>query len=773
MDQYDDKGWAPIHHAAYRNSSKSVERFVTSGAEQLEMPTRDRLRSTPLLLAVSSASLQTTEVLVSLGADVAAVTTLSHGVVEVSASMLHVDLLEYFISLKNPKLDVYQRLIKFLDSESDEEATSAGQAIVALSRGGEGKEAHTLPFIERGLVSVAVNVLKKKNVQEVKEQVLNILNNVLEEPGVKEQIFNSGGLPTLTSLLHKASQRVFRGTVLVIKEIAVEEKYAEALSSAGVLSALLEVLQLTSVNITEGKEETFFLIPVVDSLCSMAQASESCRNAMGKQKGFFSPLVGLLEAGNPKSLLMALCKAVSSMVARHPSNQTAFLVENGEVPLVQLLKVKSRDLQLGTIQAIHSLAEGNEHAQKRVLASGGAKPLMQLLTKSRTVSVQEVVVETLWVLAGDDIDNQRSMASLIGVSLLTEFLCSLSERLQFRGLAAISVLAQSPRVLHSAMVAASVPQLLVRLLRSEREAIVLGAVRALRPICLGVCYTPHSGSQRSVAGSRGMNFLVALLTRSHSELLQGEVACTLAAVVLGNSETAALLHSHPDFSYGHVLRLLYSLRPEVRLLAGIAIATFAFNSVTRQRAIAESGGVRWHNFQPFLRCADPHYQLNAAFQCVVLSRIIPDKQPASACALAIQTIVGILEHSQSKPILALAADCVGRLAHTRAGIPAAIVAIDTVSLLCGLLSSSGEQVQGSAAIALGYLSFNHQADRQLLKRCREEPQLARTLLYYTHTERLSRTFLEGWRHLRELGLHPIRSGSMVCMDEAVTSTKVQ
>ncbi|KAK1161974.1 ankyrin and armadillo repeat-containing protein-like [Acipenser oxyrinchus oxyrinchus] len=213
-----------------------------------------------------------------------------------------------------------------------------------------------------------------------------------------------------------------------------------------------------------------------------------------------------------------------------------------------------------------------------------------------------------------------------------------------------------------------------------------------------------------------MNFLVALLTRSHSELLRGEVACTLAAVVLGNSETAELLHSHPDFSYEHVLRLLYSLRPEVRLLAGIAIATFAFNSLTRQRAIAESRGVRWHNFQPFLHCADTHYQLNAAFQCVVLSRIIPDKRPASACALAIQTIVGTLEHSQSKPILALAADCVGCLAHTQAGIPAAIIAIDTVSLLCGLLSSSGEQVQGSAAIALGYLGFNHHADRQLLKR---------------------------------------------------------
>ncbi|XP_041077664.1 ankyrin and armadillo repeat-containing protein-like isoform X1 [Polyodon spathula] len=517
MDQYDDKGWAPIHHAAYRNYCKSVERFVTSGAEQLEMPTRDRLRSTPLLLAVSSASLQTIKVLVSLGADVAAVSTLSHGVVEVSASMQHLDLLEYFIGLKNPKLDVYQRLIKFLDSERDEEATSAGQAIVALSRRGEGKEDHALPFIERGLVSVAVNVLKKKNVQEVKEQVLNILNNVLEEPGVKEQIFNSRGLPTLISLLHKASQMFFRGAVLVIKEIAVEEKYAEALFSADALSALLEVLQLASANIAEGKEEAFILIPVVDSLCSMAQASESCRNAMGKQKGFFSQLVGLLEVGNSKGLLMALCKAVSSMVAHHPSNQNALLEENGEVPLIQLLKAKSRDVQLSSIQAIHSLAEGNEHAQKRVLACGGVKPLMHLLTKSHTESVQEVVAETLWVLAGEDIDNQRSMASLIGVSVLTEFLCSLSERLQLTGLAAISVLVQSPRVLYSAMVAASVPQLLVRLLRSEREAIVLGAVRALRPLCLGVCYTPHPGCQRSVAGSRGMNFLVALIPSCSKE----------------------------------------------------------------------------------------------------------------------------------------------------------------------------------------------------------------------------------------------------------------
>lgn len=51
-----------------------------------------------------------------------------------------------------------------------------------------------------------------------------------------------------------------------------------------------------------------------------------------------------------------------------------------------------------------------------------------------------------------------------------------------------------------------------------------------------------------------------------------------------------------------------------------------------------------------------------------------------------------------------------------AGVPNAIIAVDTVDLLCNLLSSPTEQVRGCAAIALGYLSHNHVGERQLLKR---------------------------------------------------------
>jgi len=54
-------------------------------------------------------------------------------------------------------------------------------------------------------------------------------------------------------------------------------------------------------------------------------------------------------------------------------------------------------------------------------------------------------------------------------------------------------------------------------------------------------------------------------------------------------------------------------------------------------------------------------------QVVVLSRIIPDEEQALSSAAGIKLLVDILQESSSKEVLALAADCIARLGHTRAG----------------------------------------------------------------------------------------------------------
>lgn len=55
-------------------------------------------------------------------------------------------------------------------------------------------------------------------------------------------------------------------------------------------------------------------------------------------------------------------------------------------------------------------------------------------------------------------------------------------------------------------------------------------------------------------------------------------------------------------------------------------------------------------------------------QVIVLSRVIPDEEQAVISAAGIKLISDILTESKSHVIQGLAADCVARLAHTRAGV---------------------------------------------------------------------------------------------------------
>lgn len=74
------------------------------------------------------------------------------------------------------------------------------------------------------------------------------------------------------------------------------------------------------------------------------------------------------------------------------------------------------------------------------------------------------------------------------------------------------------------------------------------------------------------------------------------------------------IKKYPEFSYVRILKLMYSSDPMVRLLAGLALATFAYNNIAEQKEIADQGGVRFNCFAPFLQSNDEMYRCLAAFQ---------------------------------------------------------------------------------------------------------------------------------------------------------------
>ena len=60
--------------------------------------------------------------------------------------------------------------------------------------------------------------------------------------------------------------------------------------------------------------------------------------------------------------------------------------------------------------------------------------------------------------------------------------------------------------------------------------------------------------------------------------------------------------------------MMYSQNELVRLLAGAALAAFAFNSLQNQKEIGQQGGVRFNCFVQFLQSEDEFYRCSAAFQ---------------------------------------------------------------------------------------------------------------------------------------------------------------
>ncbi|KAM8945985.1 uncharacterized protein RCH25_049358 [Pelodytes ibericus] len=747
-----EQGWAPVHHAAFRSHLSLMERLVEStGKEILETLTDDGLQNSPLLLAASSGRQEMVNLLVNLGADITFVNRQNHGVVETCALHGHFDLLRQFLHLDNSNLNVCKKLVTLLDSDIESDVLSSCAAIFGLASQSDGDlSSHMDIFVAEGLVSGLIDVLKANLPNDVKNTVLKLLKFVLRYKTAKREILENGGTQVIVSLVLQRSHDLLADLMEAVCELASDKDFTEAYS-ANITPALLKVIS----NIDYENKEAI-LLPALKAIGLLSMNSEVYREAIGRQTGFLPNLVHLFKECSSKPLLIAWGEAVGDISWGNPKNQNVIISENVRPYLQQMLKSKYKEVQMSAVRSLCRLVQGNCHAQEAIMKSSVITPLVQLLRKNQSQHTQEAVAQTLWVLAGADTETQRTIAARIGLGLLVEFIGSPSWKLNLIGSQGLSILVQGPYDLRNVAALSSGTHHVVRLLRSDREDVVISAVQALRHICLGVGYIPHGKNQTAVANARGLKFLIALMTHSPSELIQVEAALAVAAAVLGHSRNLHMVCKNPGFSYRHILQLLHSPDEEVRLLAGTTLATFAYNSSNQQKEMTQCGGVQWCDFAPFLESTNQTDRAHAAFQVVVLARIISDKDLSYISATGIQTLMGLLEGSRSNDVTALAADCVARLSHTRAGLPDAMVAIDVVSLLCQLLSSPSDQVKGSAAIALNFLSFNHMAERQLLKRCRDDPLLMKVLSHYNKKKKWSTNFLQRWDHIRELNLLPVR-----------------
>lgn len=745
MEDLNDAGLDHIHQATILNDQASIMSLVQSNQRLLELRTNDAKWATPLLLACEKAkvTVATVRTLIELGAKVDVKNGNNQNIVQVAVLRGHISILEYLISLQRQDIPVFRVVISMINMDSSPETETAAKALTALIKLGniDKKRYYSQP----NSISALVKMLHNSYIDDARIHILDLINLIIHEDSVHTAFVQEDGITSVVKLLNSNNTSEIIHILCILKELGLHDNYKAEISSSKGIIQIVKLIGSTKDENIQGEG--------VKVLGNTAGGSPLIQATLGSNSAI-AVVVNLLTESQSPVVLLPATLALANFVKLHQENQMIALRTNAIGPLMKLIRHKVRDIQINAVRAIHAIAERNPVAQQEIWQRSGLAPLINNLKRTRQQEFQEATAEALWALAGTEDEGQRNMANLVGISVLVSLLGTLSDKLHFISSEALRVLADGSDTKKDAIAAEGGISQLVRILNSSRQQVHLSAIRSLRILVMHIGFKPHINNQRLVAQAGGIRLLVKFLTQHRPELIQVEAALTLSYAALNNKDVIRLIYKE-DFNYILILRLMYSKDDLVRLLAGSALATFAFNNNGQQKQIALAGGVRYHSFLPFLQSQDEFYCANAAFQVAVLSRIIPDEEPATSSAIGIKVLVDLLD-SKNQKSQALAANCIARLGHTRAGIPSAIVSIGAVPRLAKLLTSSSELCREAAAKALGYLTANPMGERQLLSICRRDQYLVKILLHHTGKEGVSKAFLNGWKHSKRVGLPPIK-----------------
>ncbi|XP_070566344.1 ankyrin and armadillo repeat-containing protein-like isoform X3 [Ptychodera flava] len=745
----DQDGWAAIHHAAFFDHEPIVRHFCRKWIDQIELETMNQVRQTPLLLAASSGALDSVKTLIDLGANIKKRDLEGNNMIHLAAMRFHTNVLEYYIEWNHKDVPVWNTLVEMMTSNDLQKIDSAVRSLEILSTS---KMEHWKSILDADGIPALVNILKLEN-EELQSLAASVLCNISERKEIRLALSEAKAIQILIKLLGSPLDDIQSRASIILSDLACVLDNQTEISAQNGIAPLINLLD---------SELEDVLVNAVNAIRVM------CTNHDGNQtlvaeNGGVEPLIEFLTVNSdaedyPDILQAAAASALAALCAGHRCNQDQIVAEGAVKPLVDLLKCRNVTVQVKSASALEALAENNPASQAAILGLNAPKPLIKLL-KVWNREVKEQGACTLWALAGHTTRQQKMIAERIGINQLIDMLLyTKSEKLQYVGGMAVIALCRTNIENQIRIKEENGILPIIRVLRSHKtsERVLLTVIRCLGTLCVGVAHRCNKVTQAKIAEENAISTLVQLLVTINNEMVKVEVAISLACIILCNKENQTTLTEEPAFNFGILLQLFKSKDEIVRLKAGTALATFAFNNTSQQYSIREAGGIRMSAFEPFLNSDNESYQANAAFQIVVLARVIVDRDQVTLSAEGVTRLVMLLQSEDENTVI-LSGRLMSSLAHTRAGIPDAMVTTGAVEVLLRHLESENETVQSAAAVALGYLSFNRTAARLMLQACRAHPQLYELLVDSLEKDaKICKDFTENFRRQKIIGL-PSRS----------------
>lgn len=334
----------------------------------------------------------------------------------------------------------------------------------------------------------------------------------------------------MAKLVTSSNDKIVQLSARCLLTLSKAKQFADEATKQGVCSALIEAVSARR----DVQAATSVLADVLLAVGKIADRSPPMQDVFGSTPGAFAVLCKLYEGQTSQRVLVALSSSLDKLCQGHADNQHRFVNEGVMTPLIALTRVQYSKVQLKAVDAVRSLLEQNRDTQRHFLELDLSKILVKSIRHGNHPIVRERSARALWTVADFDMEERRKISELMGIDLLVEFLGSHYvnlHRIGYEGLSLLSGLPASKLTIkeHSS----AIPHL-IRLLESKSEETVVGALSAIRSICLAIGYIPRKRIQTMFVELMGFRTTWALLSLlPNNDVIRAEAVYTIACVAFG------------------------------------------------------------------------------------------------------------------------------------------------------------------------------------------------------------------------------------------------
>lgn len=745
LSAMDEDGWSPMHHAAFHNCESIIRYLAGISKLQLEIETANKLKATPILLAAQNGCFNSFKCLTELGADLGYAASTGSNVVHFAALRHHTRILEYLILKDNERAMVWETLSKLLKpddaADGNNYAEVAARNLDYLTRW---QPEYAQELLQHNAVASLVQLLKQTDtIQLLSVQVLANISNMED---VKQALVKADAVPVLVKLLSSSNDRIQVHSCLVLSDLAVLPETQEAIAETGAIPYLIKLL---SSDVDD--------VQLFSCACIGIIAHDNSHNQVAIVEHGALPILVSMMSSHLTCTQGCASKALKAILEGNRPNQLRALAEKTIPPLIHLLRSREVSLHKNAAKTIESLAYNCDESQRDLLSDSTCINLLKRLLHMRDPEVKVCAGCALWAIAGILISNKRLIATHMGLELLVDMLTLHDEKLDFVCSEALGALATELGHNQDRLIfVGGVKPLVEALTIPTSQQVILSVIHTLAALCMKPALVPNAAAQMAIGASRGVVILSSIVSaKDASEIIRVEAACTLAKLLLHNQGNDKILTKHTNFSFLIIFKFFASSDPQVRLLAGSCLAIMGFNNPAKLKEMKAIGTLNISNFVSFLQSDDQLHQIHAAFQIVVLSRLLTGIRDVDAVVKGIKLLVHLLT-SDLEQTKVLSAEYIASLSRTGNGLPGALVMAAALDPLMVNLSIGNGPVIERTCVALGYLTFNPMAARLLTGMFRDNPELF--FLFKQHFLHIvySEKFLVNWNHITRKGIPSLR-----------------